>query len=107
MKITDIRSWVVKIPWDDNPGAGVVRVPINRAFIFVQVDNDAGVTGWGEVTTYPGPVANRAVAAYIDQIGSWLRGENPENIEAIWHKIFRGLTYVGTRWRHHRCDQRH
>ncbi|MEZ4680522.1 MAG: mandelate racemase/muconate lactonizing enzyme family protein [Caldilineaceae bacterium] len=97
MKITDIRSWVVKIPWDDNPGAGVVRVPINRAFIFVQVDTDAGVTGWGEVTTYPGPVANRAVAAYIDQIGSWLRGENPENIEAIWHKIFRGLTYVGTR----------
>lgn len=97
MQITNIRSWIVKIPWDDNPGAGVVRVPIERAFIFVQVDTDAGITGWGEVTTYPGPVANRAVAAYIDQIGSWLKGENPENIEAIWHKIFRGLTYVGTR----------
>ncbi|HRW07484.1 MAG TPA: mandelate racemase/muconate lactonizing enzyme family protein [Caldilineaceae bacterium] len=97
MKITNIRSWVVKIPWDDNPGTGVVRVPIKRAFIFVQVETDADITGWGEVTTYPGPVANRAVAAYIDQIGSWLCGENPENIEAIWHKIFRSLTYVGTR----------
>ena len=97
MKITNIRSWIVKIPWDDNPGASVVRDPIDRAFIFVQVDTDAGITGWGEVTTYPGPVANRAVAAYIDQIGHWLQGENPENIEAIWHKIFRGLTYVGTR----------
>ncbi len=97
MKITNIRSWIVKIPWDHNPGAGSVRVPAERAFIFVQVDTDAGITGWGEVTTYPGPVANRAVAAYIDQIGSWLRGENPANIEAIWHKIFRGLTYVGTR----------
>ncbi len=97
MKITNIRSWIVKVPWDDNPGAGVVRDPIDRAFIFVQVETDAGITGWGEVTTYPGPVANRAVAAYIDQIGSWLRGDNPENIEAIWHKIFRGLTYVGTR----------
>ena len=37
------------------------------------------------------------MAAYIDQIGAWLKGENPENIEAIWAKIFRGLTYVGTR----------
>ena len=54
-------------------------------------------TGWGEVTTYPGPVANRAVAAYIDQIGAWLKGENPANIEALWHKTFRAMTYVGTR----------
>lgn len=97
MKITHIRSWIVKIPWDHNPGAGVVRDPGTRAFIFVQVDTDAGITGWGEVTTYPGPVANRAVAAYIDQIGAWLQGENPANIEAIWHKIFRAMTYVGTR----------
>lgn len=97
MKITNVRSWLVKVPWDHNPGAGHVRVPGRRGFIFVQVDTDEGVTGWGEVTTYPGPVANRAVAAYIDQIGAWLVGENPQNIEAIWGKIFRGLTYVGTR----------
>lgn len=97
MKITHIRSWLVKIPWDDNPGAGEVRVPKERGFIFVQVDTDAGITGWGEVTTYPGPVANGAVAAFIDQIGLWLKGENPQNIEAIWHKIFRSMTYVGTR----------
>ncbi|MFN8492624.1 MAG: mandelate racemase/muconate lactonizing enzyme family protein [Caldilineaceae bacterium] len=97
MKITNVRSWTVKIPWDHNPGAGVARDPGTRVFIFVQVDTDEGVTGWGEVTTYPGPVANRAVAAYIDQIGTWLRGENPANIEAIWHKIFRNMTYVGTR----------
>lgn len=97
MKITNIRSWIVKVPWDHNPGTGTVRDPGKRAFIFVQVDTDAGITGWGEVTTYPGPVANRAVAAYIDQIGAWLKGENPANIEALWHKIFRAMTYVGTR----------
>ena len=97
MKITNIRAWTVKIPWDHNPGAGEVRDPGQRAFIFVQVETDAGLTGWGEVTTYPGPVANRAVAAYIDQIGDWLRGEDAQNIEAIWHKIFRSFTYVGTR----------
>lgn len=97
MQITNVRSWVVKIPWDHNPGAGEARDPGRRAFIFVQVETDEGITGWGEVTTYPGPVANRAVAAYIDQIGDWLIDENPANIEALWGKIFRGLTYVGTR----------
>ena len=97
MKITNVRSWVVKVPWDNNPGGDTVRAPGRRALVFVQVDTDEGITGWGEITTYPGPVANRAVAAYVNEIGAWLRGENPERIEAIWVKIFRGLTYVGTR----------
>jgi galactonate dehydratase len=97
MRITNVRSWLVKVPWDKNPGAGTVRVPGRHGLIFVQVDTDEGVTGWGEITTYPGPVANRAMAAFVDQIGGWLKGEDPTHIEAIWHKIFRGLTYVGTR----------
>ena len=97
MKITNVRSWLVRIPWDMNPGTGVVRHPGQRTLFFVQVDTDEGITGWGEVTTYPGPVANRAVAAYINEIGDWLRGEDPSQIEAIWQKTFRALTYVGTR----------
>ena len=97
MRITNVRSWLVKVPWDNNPGADHVREPRDRGLVFVQVDTDEGLTGWGEITTYPGPVANRAVAAFVDQVGDWLRGEDPERIEAIWHKIFRGMTYVGTR----------
>jgi galactonate dehydratase len=97
MKITKVRSWLVKVPWDNNPGADHVRMPGTRGLVFVQVDTDEGLTGWGEITTYPGPVANRAVAAYVNEVGAWLEGEDPERIEAIWHKIFRGMTYVGTR----------
>lgn len=97
MKITNVRSWVVKVPWDMNPGADEIRDPSERGFVFVQVDTDEGITGWGEVTTYPGTIANRAISAYIDQIGTLLIGDNPENIEAIWNKLFRELTYVGTR----------
>lgn len=97
MKITSARSWVVKTPWDDNPGADEVRDPKTRTFVFIQVDTDEGITGWGEITTYPGPVANGAIAAFVNQIGKWLVGENPEDIERIWAKIFRGMTYVGTR----------
>lgn len=97
MKITSARSWVVKTPWDNNPGADEVREGTNRTFVFIQVDTDEGITGWGEITTYPGPVANGAIAAFVNQIGKWLIGENPEDIERIWAKIFRGMTYVGTR----------
>jgi len=97
MIISAIRTWNVTIPWDHNPGTGAVRDPGEREFIFVQVDTDEGITGWGEVTTYPGEVANKAVPAFIDQIGAWLAGEDPAHIERLWHKIFRSLTYVGTR----------
>ncbi|MDG0870277.1 mandelate racemase/muconate lactonizing enzyme family protein [Candidatus Lucifugimonas marina] len=95
--MTSARAWVVKTPWDNNPGAGEVREGTNRTFVFIQVDTDEGITGWGEITTYPGPVANGAIAAFVNQIGKWLVGENPEDIERIWAKIFRGMTYVGTR----------
>ena len=97
MKITNVRSWMVKVPWDLNPGTDEVRHPSKRGFLFVQVETDAGISGWGEVTTYPGPMANAAVAAYIDRMGTMITGDNPNNIEAIWNKLFRSMTYVGTR----------
>ena len=65
MKITSARSWVVKVPWDDNLGNDEARAIKDRVFVFIQVDTDEGVTGWGEITTYPGPVANRAISAFI------------------------------------------
>ncbi|MDA0677378.1 MAG: mandelate racemase/muconate lactonizing enzyme family protein, partial [Chloroflexi bacterium] len=67
MKITNIRSWIVRMDWDQNPGADHVRQPSKRSFVFVEVNTDEGITGWGEITTYPGPVANRAIAAYINE----------------------------------------
>ena len=75
MKITNARSWVVKVPWDNNPGTDEIRQPTERTFVFIQVDTDEGITGWGEITTYPGPVANRAISAFVDQIGKWLVGD--------------------------------
>ena len=86
MKITRARSWVVKQPARKIDNQLKIK---DRGFVFIQVDTDEGITGWGEITTYPGPVANRAISAYVDQIGSWLVGEDPEDIERIWNKIFK------------------
>lgn len=92
MKITRIRPWHVSGPAAD---AGAPSTKLS--YVFVQVDTDEGFTGWGEITTYPGPVANRTIVAALAEVDEFLRGEDPTQIEAIWHKLLRAFTYVGTR----------
>jgi len=77
------------VPW-------VVTVPNSRQYVFVQVDTDEGITGWGEITG-TGALPNRAVAAVVREMASFLEGDDPSQIEAIWNKVFRTMTYVGTR----------
>ena len=94
MKITDVRPWIVTGPPTDAASGPAAHL---QQYIFIQVDTDEGLTGWGEVTTYPGLVANRVVAAMVREVRSVLVGEDPSRIEAIWHKLFRLFTYMGTR----------
>ena len=92
MHITRIRPWHVSGPAPQvDPGAP------RLSYVFVQVETDAGLTGWGEITTYPGSVANRAIVAALREVDEFLRGEDATQIEAIWHKLLRAFTYVGTR----------
>ena len=92
MKITRIRPWHVS-----GPPADATEVSPKLSYVFVQVETDGGLTGWGEVTTYPGPVANRTIVAALCEVDEFLRGDDPTQIEAIWHKLLRAFTYVGTR----------
>ncbi len=97
MKITNVRPWVVETDWDNRPGKKQRRDPVKRRLVFVQVDTAEGITGWGEVTTFPGPVANSAIAGFIREVGKLITGDDASQIEAIWQKIFRSMTYLGTR----------
>ena len=52
MKISQLKPWLVDAPgtyWGE--------------FLFVEVSTDAGVTGWGEITTTT-PIANRVVGEH-------------------------------------------
>ena len=55
MKITKITPYLISAPAPFLPSAsdsgGVMR---HREYLFVSVDTDEGVTGWGEVTCTPG-----------------------------------------------------
>src|SRR5437764_15420066 len=92
MQITRIRPWHVSGPAADADAASP-----RLSYVFVQVNTDEGLTGWGEITTYPGPIANRTIAAALRELDGLLQGDDPMNIEAIWHKVFRAYTYLGTR----------
>jgi galactonate dehydratase len=85
MKITSVRPWLINSSasyWGE--------------FLFVEVNTDEGITGWGEITTTT-KIANRGLTAMLRQIGSMLIGEDPARIEQLWHKLFRGFTYMGSR----------
>jgi len=85
MKITGVRPWLVKAStsyWGE--------------YLFVEVTTDEGVSGWGEITSTT-KSANRALAAILRQVGDRIIGDDPSRIEYLWHKIFRGFTYMGSR----------
>lgn len=65
-------------------------------YFFVEVKTDEGISGWGEITTTT-QMANRTIAGMIRQLNDLLVGDDPIQIERIWHKIFRTFTYMGSR----------
>jgi galactonate dehydratase len=105
MKITAISPWLVAVPNHEpgilysqgQPGSAPASAVPTRQYVFVQVDTDDGITGWGEITTYPGPVANRAVCSVVRELAPLLIGHDATRIEDAWHRVFRTFTYVGTR----------
>jgi galactonate dehydratase len=85
MKITGVKPWLVKAEssyWGE--------------YLFIEVTTDAGVSGWGEITTTT-KIANRALCSILKQVGAMIAGEDPSHIERLWHKLFRGFTYMGSR----------
>ena len=95
MKIHKITPWLVHAPQPFMAAAGEAAGKV-RPYIFVQVDTDEGVTGWGEVTNST-PSHNAAVTAMLSQANELLVGDDVSRIEAIWHKSFRAFTYMGSR----------
>lgn len=94
MKITKITPYLVSAPAPFLPTSNAKAS--NREYLFVEVNTDEGVTGWGEVTCTR-EQANRGVASLIRHVSDLLEGDDPKNIEKIWHKVFRHFTYMGSR----------
>ena len=97
MKITRVRPWIVQGPPEEAGSVDPSGNPRRSSYVFVQVETDEGLTGWGEITTYPGTIANRTIAAALRELDGLLQGDDPTQVEKLWHKVFRAYTYLGTR----------
>ena len=96
MKIKSVKPWIIQIPWSDRPSEPFSEKN-KKELLFTQIDTEEGITGWGEVTTYPGPSGNKAIAKMIEEVGKSLIGRDSSHIERIWNDNLRSMTYVGTR----------
>ena len=71
-------------------GFRLYRVP--PRWLFLAVDTDAGITGWGE------PVIEgraRTVATAVDELGELVIGRDPRQINDLWQALYRGGFYRG------------
>ena len=96
MKITDVQAVILRQPvLDEGIADG------SQDDLVILVHTDEGLTGIGEVDSAP-----EAVRALVDAPGSHaianslrelLVGEDPLEVDRLWHKMYRGLIYVGRR----------
>jgi galactonate dehydratase len=75
MKIVDVKSYL-----------------ISPTGVFVKIETDEGITGYGEATILYFP---QSVAAMIQDMKGYLIGEDPQRIEYIWQSLFRDMFMRG------------
>ena len=75
MKITRLETFFVKPRW-----------------MFLKISTDGGIVGYGE------PIVEgraRTVAAAVQELGEYLIGKDPRQIEHHWQVMYRGGFYRG------------
>ena len=73
MQVTQVKPILV------DPGSG-------KNWLFVKVDTDAGIGGWGECYTQAD--RDQAIAAHVQQLGRYLVGRNPFHIKHFTHMAY-------------------
>ena len=91
MKITNIEIYPVSVDLSNILPSG-----LKVGWLFVEVQTDEGITGWGECSNWPRK-GDILVAHAIETVKSTLIGRDPSHIEAIWHELYRNYTYLGSR----------
>ena len=96
MKITDVEAVVLRQPAVNE---GIADGSQDDLVILIRTDD--GLTGIGEVDSAP-----EAVAALVNAPGSHaiahslrelLIGEDPNDVERLWDRMYRGVNYIGRR----------
>ena len=90
MKITDVKVYPIR------PDIATLPTGVNVGWVFVVVETDEGIVGYGECSNWP-EKGNMLVAKTVETVKETLIGQDPSHIERIWHKLYRNYTYLGSR----------
>jgi galactonate dehydratase len=74
VKITEVKTFVVGNPW--------------KNWVFLKLNTDAGLSGWGEAT---GGLETKPLEAQVHELERFVIGEDPLHPERLWEKMHKGL----------------
>jgi D-galactarolactone cycloisomerase len=93
MKITDIKTFLLKVPLKENGFYSSQSKFPERNSLLVMVETDNGLTGWGESGQY-GP--GEPVASFIEFVlKPLLIGKNPLDTTVLWEHMFAHIRDFG------------
>jgi galactonate dehydratase len=93
VKITKIGTYIARDQAQQRNQGGSLA---GFRWIFVRVDTDEGVSGWGEVGSQA-RIGESLMVEAINQVADSYVGEDPADIERLWHKGYRRFSYLGPR----------
>jgi L-alanine-DL-glutamate epimerase-like enolase superfamily enzyme len=103
MKISDVNLIILESPNAYQSAAGGEEAHGIKYLGMVKVETDAGITGYADLETQP-HVAQAIVSAPSEGsavgfqgLRSVLVGEDPFDVERLWHKMYMGSVYYGRR----------
>jgi L-alanine-DL-glutamate epimerase-like enolase superfamily enzyme len=94
LKITDVQAIILR-----QPNVDAAKADGSQDALLIRIETDAGITGIGEVDSLP-PVVKAIVDAppshaNASGLRALLLGENPLEIDRLWHKLYQGTIYFG------------
>jgi L-rhamnonate dehydratase len=103
MKITDIELMILEAPGAYEAPQGAEEAYGIKYLAIVKVSTDAGITGYADIETQP-HVARAIVEAPAEGatpgfqgLKHVLVGEDPFEVERLWHKMYMASVYYGRR----------
>src|SRR5882757_9188395 len=96
MKITRVEPFLVSIPYDHGapkPVMGIGTALTTMDALYIRVDTDEGITGWGEAFGFAAcPVTLAAITQVVAPIAT---GRDPSNIAALIDDLNRKVKNMG------------
>ena len=93
MKIADIRTHLLQVPFDDPPQTGFLTLD-HIDLLIVEVETASGVVGTGHLHPLAGGLRTLDTCIH-EMLKPHLLGEDARNVEALWQKLWRATFIQG------------